>query len=176
MLMANLRFNLQHLALAALDCVGAARIGKLKRRGAPELEFQVCASTLVNVDFTDLAARETDRGDGMDGFAEVQCCETFRCRVPEASDGEGAGELGEAAERGPSVGGLALLLFKSVVHCKRNLTAEGKGQALANAEVGAVFKWRGNGCVVDTDGDAGTARGRLERAASRVTDFADRNG
>ena len=56
----------------------------------------------------DLASGETNGGDWMYGFGY----------------GKRSWKFGETAERGAWVGGLALLLLKSVVHCKRTLAAE----------------------------------------------------
>lgn len=151
MLMARLRPDLQHLTLLAARRIRAARIRELEGRGAPELELEVCAATLVDVDGGDLAAGEADGRDGVDGLDEVESCEAFRRRVFEACDGECAGLFGEAAERGACVGGFALLAFKGVEDIEGLLSAEGIGQALADAEVRSVLQSRRSGSVKDAD-------------------------
>lgn len=175
-LMANLCANLEHLTLPTLIRIGAAGIREFKGRGAPELEFQIGAATLVDVDFGDLAAGEADRGDGMDRLCEVEGGAALGGRVAETGDGEGAWELGEAPERGAGVGGFALLGLEGVVDCEGGLAAKGKGEALADAEILAVFEGCGRGCVVHADLDAGPAWWWPEGASTRVADLADGDG
>lgn len=51
---APLSLDFQELALAPTCRICAARIREFKGRRAGEIEFEICATTLVNVDFADL--------------------------------------------------------------------------------------------------------------------------
>jgi len=119
-----LSLHLQDLTLPAPRRTCAARVGKLKGWCAPEFEFEVCATALVDVDLADLAAGQAHGGDGVDGLGELETRETFGGGVAQASDDEGTRELGEAAEVCARAGGFAHLAFESVVHFERLLSTE----------------------------------------------------
>lgn len=73
-----LRLDLQDFTLPATYRIRTACVGELEWRCAPEVEFQISAAALVDVDFADLAARQLDRGDGMDVLLKVESSKALR--------------------------------------------------------------------------------------------------
>lgn len=70
-----------------------------------------------------------------------------------------------------------MFAFEGVVDGEWLLTAKSVGQTLADTEVGAVFKRSSGRSVENADLHAIFAVGLgLERAATRVADFADEDG
>jgi hypothetical protein len=131
----------------------------------------------VDVDFADLAAREAHTGNGVDHLGRVERGEAFRGRVSQAGDFEDAWALGQALEVRTWAGRFALFAFKGVVYCEGGLAAECVGEALADAEVCALFEGGGGGRVENADLHAVLVVWMgPQGAAARVADFADEDG